>query len=64
MGGDAFTNKKNNTDYFILCFCACPGVVLDIWEGQPRLPLRLTFWGNKEKKKTEKVQCQLREGEE
>ena len=28
--------------------CACPGVVLDIREGQPRLPFRLTFFGPQE----------------
>ena len=30
----------------VMCFCACPGVVLDIREGQPRPPpLRLFFLG-------------------
>ena len=33
--------KEKNTDFF--CAFVLAGVVLDIWEGQPRPPLRLTF---------------------
>ena len=31
----------------IMCFCACPSVVLDIREGQPRPPQTDIFWGGR-----------------
>ena len=37
----ALSQKKKTLTF--LCLCACPGVVLDIREGQRRAPLRLTF---------------------
>ena len=32
------TRPKKKKHGLFLCFCACPGVILDIREGQPRPP--------------------------
>ena len=42
-GGRGCFHQKKKT-LTILCSCACPGVVLDIREGQIPAPLRLTFF--------------------